>query len=367
MDIMKLTGYIAFFSDIVLDYITALHTIRNEQKVFEDNYYTKAETTYAAIVAHPFKANEFAVEFGRKNTSKIVLLNAGTADGKSSLDGFTTLSKTEESDLLLGVPESAEFAIGPENSKNALRTLYSENLPDTLFAEYVFLNAGISIGKKDDELISGTLGGSFLSQDNVLYGISNAHIFGRHKNIIGTKVTHPSLMDDKLMNIKDIGEIEWAEYDDEADAVFIRLNKNGTALLFNNFVNERLNLKHPITPKIGMKVKKIGKSSGLTKGEILSTNATICLEAGAKAERKIYRNQIMTNVQVNKGDSGSLLVSETNHVLGLISMNNNTNTRSFANAIETIFSKSHIKFKDHINFLNTHRHGNHSWRHFKGV
>lgn len=68
---------------------------------------------------------------------------------------------------------------------------------------------------------------------------------------------------------------------------------------------------------IGMAVKKSGRTTGLTQGNITVLDATI--EVGYGGNRTaMYEHQLLSNDMSDPGDSGSLLVDNENHAVGLL-------------------------------------------------
>ncbi len=70
-------------------------------------------------------------------------------------------------------------------------------------------------------------------------------------------------------------------------------------------------------PKPGMIVKKSGRSSGLTYSIILATDVT--LKVGiSRSEYGMFAEQILAGPMSMPGDSGSLVLTEDNHAVGLL-------------------------------------------------
>jgi hypothetical protein len=71
-------------------------------------------------------------------------------------------------------------------------------------------------------------------------------------------------------------------------------------------------------PQLDMRVKKSGRTTGLTKGSITELNAMVQVEYG-DGKTALFENQIITTNMSEPGDSGSLLVeAETNKAVGLL-------------------------------------------------
>lgn len=86
---------------------------------------------------------------------------------------------------------------------------------------------------------------------------------------------------------------------------------------------------------LGMKVKKSGRTTGLTAGEITQVNATVNVQYG---EGKIatFTDQIIAGPMCQGGDSGSVVLTEDNHLTGLLFAGSDKTT--VCNRIENVFN-----------------------------
>ncbi|NOY58677.1 MAG: hypothetical protein GXO75_07060, partial [Calditrichaeota bacterium] len=91
---------------------------------------------------------------------------------------------------------------------------------------------------------------------------------------------------------------------------------------------------------IGMAVKKSGRTTGLTEGNITVLDATI--EVGYGGNRvATYEHQLLSNDMSDPGDSGSLLVDSENHAVGLLFAGSDEVT--VFNPIDAVLSALNIK------------------------
>jgi len=68
---------------------------------------------------------------------------------------------------------------------------------------------------------------------------------------------------------------------------------------------------------LSMRVRKSGRTTGLTTGQIMVLDATVTIDYGDRSAR--FENQIVTTVMSQPGDSGSLLVAgESMQAVGLL-------------------------------------------------
>ncbi|MEM2189591.1 MAG: hypothetical protein QXG35_09740, partial [Nitrososphaerota archaeon] len=68
--------------------------------------------------------------------------------------------------------------------------------------------------------------------------------------------------------------------------------------------------------EVGMRVWKSGRTSGVNRGEILATNASVWVNYGDRV--RLMRDQIVTTFMARPGDSGSLLLTEDDRAVGLL-------------------------------------------------
>ena len=88
-----------------------------------------------------------------------------------------------------------------------------------------------------------------------------------------------------------------------------------------------------------MKVKKTGRTTEFTTGKILYTNASLIIDyEGGSA---LFVNQIITNAMSESGDSGSILLNNSNKAVGLLFAGNNS--YSIFNPISTVLKTLNIK------------------------
>lgn len=97
-----------------------------------------------------------------------------------------------------------------------------------------------------------------------------------------------------------------------------------------------------VSPAIGMRVKKSGRTTGLTFGEIRLLNAMVDVNYG---EGRILRfdNQIVTTNLSSPGDSGSLVLNLENYAVGLLFAGSDSAT--IINPIATVLKELKVKFQ----------------------
>jgi len=87
--------------------------------------------------------------------------------------------------------------------------------------------------------------------------------------------------------------------------------------------------------ELGMVIKKSGRTTGLTTGEIQQVDVTVNVQYG---EGKIaqFTDQLMGGAMSQGGDSGSAVLDESNHLVGLLFAGSDTTT--IMNRIQNVFS-----------------------------
>lgn len=76
--------------------------------------------------------------------------------------------------------------------------------------------------------------------------------------------------------------------------------------------------------RLGMKIKKSGRTTGLTTGEVRLVSATVRVQYGRKTA--IFKDQLVAGAMSKGGDSGSVVLDEDNRVCGLLFAGSDTTT-----------------------------------------
>jgi hypothetical protein len=73
-----------------------------------------------------------------------------------------------------------------------------------------------------------------------------------------------------------------------------------------------------ISPSVGMQIKKYGRTTSYQVGEIVDVDAAVQVQNNRTGEFHWYRDQIIANLYVRGGDSGSLVLDMNNRAVGII-------------------------------------------------
>lgn len=93
-------------------------------------------------------------------------------------------------------------------------------------------------------------------------------------------------------------------------------------------------------PSVGMRIKKSGRTTGLTSGTIKSINATVKVNYSGRI--LLFENQIIASKMSEPGDSGSLVLDMNNKAVGLLFAGSNLVT--IINPIKPVLDMLEIKF-----------------------
>ncbi|HWP95628.1 MAG TPA: hypothetical protein VN426_02180 [Syntrophomonadaceae bacterium] len=97
-------------------------------------------------------------------------------------------------------------------------------------------------------------------------------------------------------------------------------------------------------PKLGMKIKKSGRTTGLTHSRIRAVNAMILVDYDGRILK--FKHQIVADVFDEPGDSGSLVLNKRNRAVGLLFAGSDEFT--FMNPIDPVLDLLCISFKKPI-------------------
>lgn len=87
--------------------------------------------------------------------------------------------------------------------------------------------------------------------------------------------------------------------------------------------------------ELGMAIKKSGRTTGLTSGEILQTDVTVNVQYGAGQIAR-FTDQLLAGAMSQGGDSGSTVLDENNNLVGLLFAGSDSST--IINRIQNVFS-----------------------------
>jgi hypothetical protein len=231
---------------------------------------------------------------------------------------------------------------------------------------------GVSVGHKN--ITAGTLG-CCVRKGNERFMLSNNHVLANTNEAqIGDEILQPGAYDGGIVSNDTIGrlaefvEIELGEISDcpvaraVADVLNLisRIMGSRTRLVLEKEAGENLvdcAIATPgddrdidqcilgcgipervVEPELGMKVKKSGRTTGLTIGEITQVEATVNVNMGEDRYAYFVDQFIVSGEFSQGGDSGSLILDEGNNAVGLLFAGSDSVTvgNCFCNVIKTL-------------------------------
>lgn len=199
---------------------------------------------------------------------------------------------------------------------------------------------GVSVGN-DKECAAGTIG-CRVTKNGVYYALSNNHVFARENMAaIGEFIDQPGRYDvvpqcgtgRKIATLSEFKKIVMtSRAKNVIDAAIAAYTVSSTSAMVNNLYTPAA----PVSPSVGLAVKKVGRTSGLTTGTIAGINVTIKVRYSKGTARFI--NQIYVSGSfIQAGDSGSTMVTQSgNNLVGLNFAG--SSSASFANPIQDVLS-----------------------------
>ncbi|MBC8217464.1 MAG: Ig-like domain-containing protein [Planctomycetes bacterium] len=204
---------------------------------------------------------------------------------------------------------------------------------------------GVSTGHPD--ITAGTIGCRVKDVDGNVYALSNNHVYA-NENLasIGDNVLQPGAYDggvnpgDAIGTLADFEPIVFKRRArNEIDAAIALTNTNlvGTATPDDGYGVPN---SETVGAFVGKKVKKFGRTTGLTQGEITGVNATVTVGYGSGKTARFVKQIIIEPGDYSAGgDSGSLIVTDDDNLnpVGLLFAGSSTLT--VANRIDLVLQR----------------------------
>lgn len=213
---------------------------------------------------------------------------------------------------------------------------------------------GVSTGHP--EVTAGTIGARVRDQDGNVYALSNNHVYANNNDAsIGDSALQPGAYDGGHDPAQKIGELaafkpmNFSGGDNDMDAA---IASSTTAMLGNVTYSGYSPTSSPVEGSVGLDVKKDGRTTGLTTGQISEVNVTVtvCYQPRgrfmcAKSARFVDQLAVGGGSFSAGGDSGSLVVTESdNHPVGLLFAG--STTRTIANPIQPVLDYFGVEIDD---------------------
>ncbi|MDC7999323.1 trypsin-like peptidase domain-containing protein [Gilvibacter sediminis] len=278
----------------------------------------------------------------RKGTDVNLIADFGRAERNFIKLGSPFVDRVNQDIFdMLGFP-----SVKDDNDEKASKITFSggfeflgqcSEYPNERHNVYNKICGGISISDIERRHTAGTLGCLFsLQNSNEVYGITNSHVLPYADFEANKGIAHPALMDSRTSKPKRvIGEL-MAKWDKNIfDVAIFKLTKPETPMgIFAIGVGqEGFEIG---AAEIGQVSGKSGRTTSVTWGNVLSKNAVVNLRNG-----RFMRDLILTDTYSDCGDSGSVLYTDEQEVIGLIFGRSMKSKRVFAIKMENIFNCGH--------------------------
>jgi hypothetical protein len=339
-----------------------------------DTYFDRANskiTRYAAVVKesnNDFKLNDYLIEIAYDNGDYKLDYGITSANfnSKTNLIENLNLSESIKKDIekgdatVISTPNILYQDKKNDNDCNQSCLLGCKGFCEDIFSEstkkYQKLTGGISVFDSQASMSFGTAGAFFKTKnDNNIYLLSNYHVLLNKSGRINDTIVHPSKSDGGR-DVREIGRVFWKKDIFKGsfnimDAAIALIDEREDIDIGRYTRCNQIRFSGLSHPKLGDNVRKCGRTTGLTFGEVRSINCTVNI-SNESNELDLYRKQILTTIMTQPGDSGSVLVNDQNLVIGLFFAGNNVSL-SFANNIKMIFNEienenSNFKFKKFV-------------------
>ncbi len=228
---------------------------------------------------------------------------------------------------------------------------------------------GVSIFNLDDLCASGTLGCRVVFEDGRLGILTNSHVGARLSEpaarkedlvggVVGDRWTQPGCGDtptgtdipeDVIATLVDFQTFELDGYSNIMDAAVARINFPNRGLVLARTPPDGYGFpsRHTISPQLGMKVLKYGRTTGLRRGTIAGINGYVRIRDGGDDYRFTSQITIRSDSLLfsQGGDSGSLIVTEEGlRPVGLLFAGGGFET--IANPIQPVLNRFKIAIDD---------------------
>lgn len=279
----------------------------------------------------------------------------GVAYGYKSING-----KLTSNECIIILVEK-KLPLDKLNNKSVIPNLYKGILTDvfecgiiTPYYNDSYLRCGDSIGPAS--IGSGGTAGAIVkgiyNRRTSYYILSNNHVLAAiNKAPLGTPILHPSPYDGGIYPNDQIATLSryipirfinrYRTPENKVDCAIARIKD--LSIISDSFLPSKTSYAY-----IGQEVEKIGRSTGLTEGKIISTCATIKVEYDKKGKFALFKNQLVTHSMSEKGDSGSLLVDKYGRALGLLF--SGTEKVTLFNKISDVLTALDVKLVTSNNF-----------------
>ena len=188
--------------------------------------------------------------------------------------------------------------------------------------EYRPVPGGVSVGNAN-ECVAGSVGAIVIKGGN-RHILSNNHVLARmNAASIGERVNQPGRYDGKPAcvqtsqcgTLSGFVAINFSGGNNTVDCATALLTVPSTCSMVSNLYTPSSTV---VNPSVGLAVKKVGRTSGLTTGTIAGINVTVNVNYGSPGVARFVNQIYVASNFIRSGDSGSMMVTQSgNNPVGL--------------------------------------------------
>jgi hypothetical protein len=279
-----------------------------------------------------------AIAVQNRHTPELMALAGviGTGVGVNDAGAPVILVLTDRTEIG-GIPMAVE---GIATRTEYVGTVKAMGKPSTGYkGTYRPVPCGVTIGRAD-ECASGTIGCVVQANasSTAKYALSNNHVFAKQNaGQAGDAIVQPGRYDINCATAGNVGNlVSFAPISSSAnnviDAAIVEYNTAYATTTVNGWTygNTVQNAA------VGLKVTKVGRTTGVTSGSVNGINVTIRVQYDFGVAT--FVNQIYVKGQfIQSGDSGSLMVSQTDKKPVGLNFAGSANS-SYANPIQAVYN-----------------------------
>lgn len=281
---------------------------------FFDSLLDNPNVTYAAVVGD---GDDFFIEVG--------ILSAELDEDAKSLSTEEMFSGQAVPESLPIPDEGGVVSFSAEGRRIAVRTFPTDRIEAQWTDHHRPAEGGDSVGNARFNS-AGTLGAAVTvsTHPGAVFVLTNWHVLVGGGGQNGDSVLQPGRLDGGRAPADWIANLTWSALNAKVDVAIAKVRDP-----FRNYVNLGRTRGHGqisglALPSVGMQVKKSGRTTNVTTGSIRSVNAAVNV-GGYPGGTRRFTNQILTSSMSRPGDSGSVLLSSDNRMVGLLFAGDSTN------------------------------------------
>ncbi len=188
--------------------------------------------------------------------------------------------------------------------------------------EYRPVPGGVSVGNAN-ECVAGSVG-AIVIKGGTRHILSNNHVLARmNAASIGERINQPGRYDGKPAcvqtsqcgTLSGFVSINFSGGNNTVDVATASLSVASSCAMVDNLYTPSSTV---VNPSVGLAVKKVGRTSGLTTGTIAGINVTVNVNYGSPGVAKFVNQIYVASNFIRSGDSGSMMVTQNgNNPVGL--------------------------------------------------